>query len=125
MHSKTDKIEIMINEADEVIKELFQSLKYRYKKKLESMKGSEFFWFLFWFLFVCFCFFYLGFLSRTFTHYRTAEERGGIPLTPHYYLQLLDRQLNISRATTAESSTLHTASSWTRARNLWIPSASH
>ena len=31
MHSKRDKIEIMINdEADEVIKELFDSLKNRY-----------------------------------------------------------------------------------------------
>ena len=31
MHSKHDKIEIMINdEADEVIKELFDSLKNRY-----------------------------------------------------------------------------------------------
>ena len=39
MHSKIDKIEIMINdEADEVIKKLFNSL----KNKLEWMKGSEF-----------------------------------------------------------------------------------
>ena len=42
MHSKSDKIEIMINdEADEVI-ELFQSLKNRYQNNLESMTGSEF-----------------------------------------------------------------------------------
>ena len=42
MHSKTDNIEIMINvEADEVIKELFDSLKDRYQNNLESMKGSE------------------------------------------------------------------------------------
>ena len=34
--------EIMINvEADEVIKELFDSLKDRYQNNLESMKGSE------------------------------------------------------------------------------------
>ena len=43
MHSKSDNIEIMINDnKDNVIKELFDSLKNRYQKKLESMKGSEF-----------------------------------------------------------------------------------
>ena len=43
MHSKSDNIEIMINdEADEVIEELFDSLKNRYQNNLESMKGSEF-----------------------------------------------------------------------------------
>ena len=43
MHSKSDNIEIMINdEADEVIKELFDSVKNRYQNNLESMKGSEF-----------------------------------------------------------------------------------
>ena len=42
MHSKTDNIEIMISDqADEVIKELFDSLKDRYQNNLESMKGSE------------------------------------------------------------------------------------
>ena len=43
MHLKSDNIGIMINnEADEVIKELFDSLKKRYQNKLEeSMKGSE------------------------------------------------------------------------------------
>ena len=34
MHSKTD-------EVDEVIEELFYSLKNRYQNNLESMKGSE------------------------------------------------------------------------------------
>ena len=44
MHSKGDNIEIMINDkADEVIKELFDSLKYRYQNNLESIKISEFF----------------------------------------------------------------------------------
>ena len=44
MHSKSDNIEIMINdEADEVIKELSDSLKNRYQNSLESMKGNEFF----------------------------------------------------------------------------------
>ena len=43
MHSKSDKIKIMINdEADEVIEKLFESLKNRYQNNLESMKGSEF-----------------------------------------------------------------------------------
>ena len=43
MHSKSDNLEIMISdEADEVIKELFDSLKNRYQNNLESMKGSEF-----------------------------------------------------------------------------------
>ena len=42
MHSKSDNIEIMSNdEADEVIKELFDSLKNRYQSNLEPMKGSE------------------------------------------------------------------------------------
>ena len=43
MHSKNDNIEIMVNnEADEVIEELFDSLKNRYQNNLESIKGSEF-----------------------------------------------------------------------------------
>ena len=43
LHSKSDKIQTMINdEADEVIKELSNSLKNRYQNNLESMKGSEF-----------------------------------------------------------------------------------
>ena len=43
MHSKSNNIEIAINDkADEVIKELFDSLKNRYQNNLESMKGSVF-----------------------------------------------------------------------------------
>ena len=43
MNSKSDKIEIMINdEAGENIKKLFDSLKNRYQNNLESMKSSEF-----------------------------------------------------------------------------------
>ena len=43
MHSKSDNIEIMINDkAGEVIKELFDSLKNSYQNNLESMKRSEF-----------------------------------------------------------------------------------
>ena len=42
MHSKSDNTEFMINdEADEVIKELFDLLKNRYQNNLESMEGSE------------------------------------------------------------------------------------
>ena len=45
MYSKSDNIEIMINdEADEIIRELFYSLKNRYQNNLEPMKGSEFFY---------------------------------------------------------------------------------
>ena len=40
---KGDNIEIMISdEADEVVKEVFDSLKNRYQNNLEPMKGSEF-----------------------------------------------------------------------------------
>ena len=43
MHSKSVNIEIMISdEAVEVIKEIFDSLKNRYQNNLESMKGSAF-----------------------------------------------------------------------------------
>ena len=39
MHPKSDNIEIMINnEADQVIKELFDLLKNRYQNNLESDK---------------------------------------------------------------------------------------
>ena len=44
MHSESDDIEIMISDkVDEVIKEIFDSLKNRYQNDLELMKGSEFF----------------------------------------------------------------------------------
>ena len=69
-------------------------------------------------------FFYLGFLQRTITNHRTAgEERGGGHL---FNIKHLDRyrHLDISREITAESSTLHIASSRARTRNLWFPSAS-
>ena len=45
MHLKSDNIEIMIvDEGNEVIKELLDSLKNRYQNNLESMKGSEIDW---------------------------------------------------------------------------------
>ena len=43
MMKESDNIKIITNdEADEVIEELFKSLKNRYQNNLESMKGSEF-----------------------------------------------------------------------------------
>ena len=43
MDSKSDKIEIMMNnEADVILEELFDSLKNRYQTNLKSMKGSQF-----------------------------------------------------------------------------------
>ena len=43
MHLKSDNIEIMISDdAGEVIKKVFDSLKNRYQNNLQSMKGSEF-----------------------------------------------------------------------------------
>ena len=43
MHSKSDNIEIKMNDkADEILEELFHLLKNRYQNNLESMKGSEF-----------------------------------------------------------------------------------
>ena len=43
IYSKSDNIETMINdEADEVIREIFRSLKNRYQKNLKSMKDSDF-----------------------------------------------------------------------------------
>ena len=41
MQSKSDQIEIINDEADEVIKNI-DSLKNRYQNNLEPMKGSEF-----------------------------------------------------------------------------------
>ena len=42
MHSKSDNIEIMINNgADEVIKYIFISLKNGYQNNLQLVKGSE------------------------------------------------------------------------------------
>ena len=44
MHSKKDNTEITVNdEVDEIIEELFDSLKNRYQNNLQSVKGSEFF----------------------------------------------------------------------------------
>ena len=61
-------------------------------------------------------FFYLSLLSRTFTIHRTAGNGEGISLTPLYHFHPLHRHLDISWATTAESSPLHIASSRTMCR---------
>ena len=51
-------------------------------------------------------FFYLGFLSETFTNHRTAGEGEGISLTPHYHFHPIHRHLEISRAFATERSLL-------------------
>ena len=58
-------------------------------------------------------FFYLGFLSQTFRIYRTAGEEGVYSFISSLPLPPLNRRLDISRATTAESSLLHKASTRT------------
>ena len=65
-------------------------------------------------------FFYVDFLSGTFTNHRTAGKGEGYFINFHP----LHRHLDIGRAITAESSPLHIASSRTRTGNLWFPSAS-
>ena len=42
VHSKSDNIEIMINDEVEVIEKLLESLKNRYQNNLESMRRSAF-----------------------------------------------------------------------------------
>ena len=70
-------------------------------------------------------FFYLGFLSQTFTINRTAGEGGEYLLNSSLPLPPDSKTLGISQATTAESSPLHIASSRTRTKNLWFPGASY
>ena len=69
-------------------------------------------------------FFLSGFSFAYIQIHRTAGEGGGylvnssLPLPPAY------RHVDINRAITTESSSLHIARSRTRTRNLWFPSAS-
>ena len=65
-----------------------------------------------------FFFFRLCFLSPTFAFHGTTEGGGGggAFLTPIYHFHPLHRHLDISRAITAESSSLHIASDRTRTR---------
>ena len=58
-------------------------------------------------------FFNLGFLSKPFTNHRTEWKGEGIFLTPDYHFHPRHRHLDISRAISAESSPLQTASSRT------------
>ena len=69
-------------------------------------------------------FFYLGFLSRTFTIHRTAGEGGGYLYNSCLPLPPLQRHLDISREITAENSALRIAGSRTRTGNRWFLSAS-
>ena len=66
-------------------------------------------------------FFNLGFLSRTFTIHKVAQEGEGYLFNFSLLPPTLHRHFNISRAITAESSSLHIASSWTQIGNLKIP----
>ena len=53
------------------------------------------------------------------------EAKGeGISLIPHYHLHPLHKHIDISRAIITESLPLQIASSWTRTRKHWFPSAS-
>ena len=73
-----------------------------------------------------FFFLYLGWVSFH-NHSRITVLQGkgeDISLTPHYHFHPLHRHLDISRAITAESSSLHIGSTRTRTGNLWFPSAS-
>ena len=65
-------------------------------------------------------FFYLGFLSWTFTIHRTAGEGGGYFFKSSISLPPASRTL-----ITAESSPLHIANSQTQTGNLWFLSANH
>ena len=76
-------------------------------------------WFFLFFFFSIWVFFH--------EHSRFTGQQGkgeGIYLTPLYHFHPLHRDLDISRAMTAESSPLHIAGSRTRTGNLWFPSAS-
>ena len=70
-------------------------------------------------------FFYLGFLSQTFTIYSTVREGGGyffnsfLPLPPTW------QTLRISWVITTESSPVHIDGTRIRIGNLWFPSVSH
>ena len=64
-------------------------------------------------------FFYLRFVSRTFTNHRTAREGEGISLIPHYHFYPLHRHLELSRAITVEGQ-LTAAHTWQPESN-WEP----
>ena len=63
-------------------------------------------------------FFYLAFLSRKLTIYRTADEGEAISVYPFYHFHLLRRHLDISRVIAAENSHLRIAGSRSRTWNV-------
>ena len=80
--------------------------------------------YVWFFIFLFIYLFYLGFLSRTSWITGLPGKGEGISLTPHHHFHLLHRHLDISWATTAESSPLHIASGRSRTGNFWFLSAS-
>ena len=77
------------------------------------------------YIFHIYIFFYLGFLSRTFTiHGTVGEGRGYFFKSPLPLLLASQTLLDISWAIAADSLPLHIASSRTQTRNLWFLSAS-
>ena len=79
-----------------------------------------------WFFLLLNCFFFsIWVFFHEYLRFTGQQGKGeGIYLIPLYHFHPLQKPLDISRAITAESSPLHTASSRTRIGNLWFPSAS-
>ena len=75
MHSKSDNLEVMINDrADEALEELFESLRNRYQNKLKkSMKGNEF------------IFDYVHFLY--YKYHKTNPNRSGSHIDSRYWIK--------------------------------------
>ena len=69
-------------------------------------------------------FFYLDFLTQTFTITGQQGKGEAISSTPLYHFHPLHRHLDISQAITAVSSPLRIVSRRTYTGNLWFPSAS-
>ena len=79
MHSKSDNIEIIISDqADEVIKNLFDSLKNRYQNKLHSIRCSKF-------VFDCVQFLYYKCHKINFNH-------GGLYIDSPYWIKIKRQQ---------------------------------
>ena len=70
---------------------------------------------VFSFFFISFLY-YLNFLTRTYTIYRTQGKGKAVSLTTLYHFHPLHRNLDINRTITAESSPLHIASRQPRAQ---------
>ena len=108
--------------SKQIMKDVFCSRKIYFK--LAGMTRVGKFW-----LFVCQLyyelFFYLDFLSRTFTILRAAREGEAISLTPFYHFQSLHRHLDINQTITSGGLLLHKIRSQNQTGNLRFPSASH